>query len=147
MATQDDPSPPEDPHAREPEGEPVREPEPQQDARPWWEQGEEPDYRATLANERTFLAWSRTALALLAGAFAVVRLVPVTPSGLRLGLACYLIALSVGTTLTGYHQWRSSQRRMRHRLPLGHAPVQALLGLAFLVLAGLVACVAAFSAH
>lgn len=34
-------------------------------------EGEEPDARFTLANERTFLAWVRTALALLAGAVAV----------------------------------------------------------------------------
>jgi putative membrane protein len=33
----------------------------------WQSQGREPDYRFTLANERTFLAWIRTALALLAG--------------------------------------------------------------------------------
>ena len=33
----------------------------------WYEEGEEPDYRFTLANERTFLAWLRTALALIAG--------------------------------------------------------------------------------
>jgi putative membrane protein len=32
----------------------------------------EPDYRFTLANERTFLAWERTALGLLAAAVAVV---------------------------------------------------------------------------
>jgi hypothetical protein len=32
----------------------------------WRQQGEEPDYRFTLANERTFLAWIRTALAILA---------------------------------------------------------------------------------
>src|ERR1700731_987022 len=36
----------------------------------------EPDYRFTLANERTFLAWQRTALGLLAAAVAVVQLVP-----------------------------------------------------------------------
>ena len=36
----------------------------------------EPDYRFTLANERTFLAWERTALGLLAAAVAVVQLVP-----------------------------------------------------------------------
>jgi putative membrane protein len=36
----------------------------------------EPDYRFTLANERTFLAWIRTALALIAGGVAVVQLVP-----------------------------------------------------------------------
>ena len=33
----------------------------------WRQQGEEPDYRFSLANERTFLAWIRTALAVLAG--------------------------------------------------------------------------------
>jgi putative membrane protein len=42
----------------------------------------EPDYRFTLANERTFLAWQRTALGLLAAAVAAVQLLPevgVTP--------------------------------------------------------------------
>ena len=33
----------------------------------WQHEGDDPDYRFTLANERTFLAWIRTALALLAG--------------------------------------------------------------------------------
>ena len=40
------------------------------------ESGTDPDYRFTLANERTFLAWFRTALALIAGGVAVVQLVP-----------------------------------------------------------------------
>ncbi len=37
----------------------------------WWLAGKKPDYRFTLANERTFLAWIRTALALMAGAVGV----------------------------------------------------------------------------
>ncbi|MFJ8433966.1 YidH family protein [Kitasatospora sp. NPDC094019] len=104
----------------------------------WWEEGEEPDYRATMANERTFLAWSRTALALLAGALAVLGLGQVGPYGVRLGLACYLIVLAVAATVSGYWQWRVRQRRMRLRQPLGHSTVNATVGLAFLVLAGLV---------
>ena len=112
---------------------------------PWWTEGEEPDYRATLANERTFLAWSRTALALLAGALAVIQLVVVAPRPLRLALACYLIALAVATTLTGYWQWRNRQRRMRLRQPLGHNPVHALLSLGLLLLGGLIAVVAALA--
>ena len=40
------------------------------------EDGPDPDYRFTLANERTFLAWIRTALALVAGGVAVVQLIP-----------------------------------------------------------------------
>ena len=36
----------------------------------------EPDYRFTLANERTFLAWQRTSLGLMAAAVAVVQFMP-----------------------------------------------------------------------
>ncbi len=36
----------------------------------------DPDYRFTLANERTFLTWLRTSLALIAAGVAVVQLVP-----------------------------------------------------------------------
>jgi len=39
-----------------------------EDRKPWYEQGENPDYRFSLANERTFLAWIRTTLALIATA-------------------------------------------------------------------------------
>ena len=39
--------------------------------------GTEPDARFTFANERTFLAWSRTALALIAGGLAVSQLLKV----------------------------------------------------------------------
>jgi len=51
----------------------------------------EPDYRFTLANERTFLAWIRTALALIAGGVAVVQLVPaLSIPGVRHGLGSVL---------------------------------------------------------
>ena len=112
---------------------------------PWWKQGEEPDYRATLANERTFLAWTRTALALLAGALACLQLIRVAPYPLRLALASYLIALSVAVTAVGYFHWRARQERMRHRRPLGHTAAPLLIALAFLVLAGLVSATAACS--
>src|ERR1700721_906742 len=46
--------------------------------------GHEPDYRFTLANERTFLAWIRTALALVAAGLAIVQLLPPFP-GIRWG--------------------------------------------------------------
>jgi putative membrane protein len=53
----------------------------------------EPDYRFTLANERTFLAWIRTALALIAGGVAVVQLVPaLSIPGVRHGLGTVLTA-------------------------------------------------------
>ena len=116
-------------------------------AQPWWEQGEEPDYRATLANERTFLAWTRTALALLAGSLAVLPLHQVAPFPLRLALSAYLIALAVAVTVIGYIQWRQRQQRMRLRRPLGHSGWQAVLALAFLLLAGLVCAVVVAGRH
>ncbi|WP_406137920.1 YidH family protein [Streptomyces sp. NBC_01089] len=108
---------------------------------PWWQRGGEPDYRATLANERTLLAWFRTALALLAASFVVVQLTDIAPRALRLALAGYLIALATGVTVTGYLQWRTRQARMRGRQPLGRGTSAPLLALALLLLAGFVVVV------
>ncbi|WP_042383565.1 YidH family protein [Streptacidiphilus melanogenes] len=118
-------------------------PDPKDAERPWWEQGEEPDYRATLANERTFLAWTRTSLALLAGSLAILPLGGVAPFRLRLALSAYLITLAMATAVTGYVQWRRRQHRMRLRRPLGHSVWQAALLLAFLLLGALVCAVVA----
>lgn len=108
---------------------------------PWWKRGKEPDYRASLANERTMLAWSRTALALLAAAFAVIKLAPVTPRALRMALAAYLVALAGGVTVAGYLQWRSRQVRMREDKPLGRIVGPGLLMAGLLVLGGFVVAV------
>ena len=110
---------------------------------PWWEQGEEPDYRATLANERTFLAWSRTGLALLVGALATARLLPSVPWALRLGLALYLTAAGLAAQVAGYLRWRDRQHRMRLRQPLGHSRLQLAATVGFIMLTGLVALAAA----
>ncbi|MEE1786664.1 DUF202 domain-containing protein [Streptomyces sp. SP17BM10] len=108
---------------------------------PWWERGREPDYRATLANERTFLAWSRTALALLASSLAVLQLVTGVPEPLRVALSCLLAALSLTTAVVGYVQWRVRQERMRMGRPLGHLPVQAVLTAVFVLLTAVVGAV------
>lgn len=95
----------------------------------WYTQGEEPDYRFTLANERTFLAWLRTALALVAGAVALTQLVPPFQiSGLRTDLAALLAV--AGTVLAGlaYRRWASVQRAMRHGRPLPMDWLPAVVG-------------------
>lgn len=56
------------------------------------EEGDTPDYRFSLANERTFLAWIRTALALIGGGFAVDQFLPDLAWGVRAGLALGLLA-------------------------------------------------------
>ena len=80
---------------------------------------QEPDYRFTLANERTFLAWIRTALALLAGAVAVVQFAPEfsIPGGGK-KLAGLLAIVSIASVAGAALRWNSAQRAMRRDGPL-----------------------------
>jgi putative membrane protein len=82
--------------------------------------GTEPDPRFTFANERTFLAWSRTALALVVAGLGVVQLLPPFP-GVPWGrhvLGVPLIVFGAVVAVTAYREWIASQRAMRHEQPL-----------------------------
>ena len=96
----------------------------------WQEEGEEPDYRFSLANERTFLAWIRTALALVAGGIGLEAFVSgVLPPVLRQVLAGLLLILGAALALTAFSRWLRSERALRlgRSLPgLGTAPVLAI---------------------
>ncbi|GAA1083941.1 YidH family protein [Nocardiopsis composta] len=95
--------------------------------------GREPDYRFTLANERTFLAWIRTALALVAGAVAVLHLVPLDwADGPRLVVGSTLTAMAVVITVYAPLRWRRVQEAMRRDrpLPLSALPLLTALGVA-----------------
>lgn len=90
--------------------------------------GSEPDPRFTLANERTFLAWIRTSLALLAGGIAIDAFTSdVFPGPVRTGLAVLL--LLVGMLLSGGAavRWVRVERSMRHKAPLPFPLVVPLL--------------------
>lgn len=79
----------------------------------------EPDYRFTLANERTFLAWIRTALALLAAGVAVGQLFRGTnDESLHhvLGIVCITLATTIA--LGAFLRWRQVQSAMRQGDPL-----------------------------
>jgi putative membrane protein len=90
----------------------------------------EPDYRFTLANERTFLAWQRTALGLLAAAVAVVQLVPeLSIAGARHVLGIFLALLAILTAGMGILRWRQVDRAMRRDLPLPRHPTPIYLGI------------------
>ncbi len=96
------------------------------------EVGHDPDYRFSLANERTFLAWIRTSLALLAGGVAVVQLVPAFGvSGGRHLLGAALILLGLGVSAYSYSRWRANERAMRldQALPTNILPRVLTLGL------------------
>jgi putative membrane protein len=104
-------------------------------------QGQEPDPRLTLANERTFLAWIRTALALLASGIAVEAF---TSQVFGLGVKCLLVvgllSLSLIVSLGAFWRWLGVERALRQRAAL---PVSLLTPLLALGCAVLVAAVMA----
>ena len=86
----------------------------------------EPDYRFTLANERTFLAWLRTALALVAAAVAVVHLFPgLGFDGSRRLVGALLAAVGTVVAVAAVFRWRTVQAAMRRGsdLPATRMPV------------------------
>ncbi|WP_422744949.1 YidH family protein [Mycobacterium sp. WMMD1722] len=90
---------------------------------------EEPDYRFTLANERTFLAWIRTALALIAGGIAVVQFVPSFGiPGVRHGLSVALTAGGGLLAALAVRRWQRVQAAMRRGEELPGTLVPMLLG-------------------
>src|SRR5580698_9299840 len=97
----------------------------------------EPDARYTFANERTFLAWTRTALAFILAGLGIVQLLPPFP-GVPWGrhlLGVPLIALGAGIAVVGYVQWTANQRALRRGQPLRRSPVPPILAVAITFLA------------
>lgn len=94
----------------------------------WRREGDEPDYRFSLANERTFLAWLRTSMAWMAGAIAVKQFVPSLGSDeLRYALGLLLALLGLVSSVAAYRRWGATERAMRESRPLPHTGILALL--------------------
>ncbi|MGD7001630.1 YidH family protein [Corynebacterium halotolerans] len=99
--------------------------------------GDEPDPRFTLANERTFLAWTRTALAFLAGGIALEAFPPETfAEELRTPVALLIIVIGLLIAAGSAVRWIRVERAMRHSRPLPLPGIVPLLSL------GLVAAIA-----
>jgi Predicted membrane protein len=82
-------------------------------------QGQEPDPRFTLANERTFLAWIRTALALLASGIAVEAFaLEMFSPGAKQALVVGLLSLSLIVSLSAFYRWLSVERALRQQAAL-----------------------------
>ncbi|GGU55487.1 YidH family protein [Streptomyces lavendofoliae] len=100
------------------------------------EEGETPDYRFSLANERTFLAWIRTALALVGGGFAVDQFLPGLRWGVRVGMALALLAAGALCALRAVNHWVRCERAMRRDEDLPVSRFPTLLSLAVGLVAG-----------
>jgi putative membrane protein len=81
--------------------------------------GTDPDPRFTLANERTFLAWIRTSLALVAGGIAVEAFTSgLFGPELRKTVAVLLLLLGMMTGGGSFFRWLNVERAMRRQTPL-----------------------------
>lgn len=97
--------------------------------------GSDPDPRFTFANERTFLAWNRTALALIAAGLAAAQFLKFNLHGLRLIIAVPLIVLGAGLALASFLHWEDSERAMRLGQPLRYSWMPRVLTGGIMVIA------------
>jgi putative membrane protein len=108
----------------------------------WRQEGEEPDYRFTLANERTFLAWVRTALAILAGGVLLEQFATrLEPHAVIVALAIALAVLSSVLCTAAYLRWKANEIAMRHRRALPTSVVIPLLAAIGAIVSGVIAAV------
>src|SRR3954451_22565091 len=98
--------------------------------------GEDPDPRFTLANERTYLAWNRTALALVGGGLAAAGILRFHWDAVRLLVSLPPIPIGGPLAATSYRRWEANERAMRHGRPLPAGPPRLLAyGLAAMAVA------------
>lgn len=110
-------------------------PEPLDRDQPLHELGTPPDERFTFANERTFLAWNRTSLALMAAGLAAAQLLRLGFRGAVLMIALPLIGLGTVLALTSYRRWEDNERRLRMGKDLPYSQLPRLLAAGIVVIA------------
>ena len=106
--------------------------------------GEETEYsgdldpRISLANERTFLAWIRTALAFMAAGVVVAQLLMDSDKGVdRDVVGAALILFGALMAVLSYRRWERNERRFAQHLPLERSRLPALLTALMVVVAAL----------
>jgi putative membrane protein len=97
--------------------------------------GTDPDPRVTFANERTFLAWNRTALALIGGGLAAGQLLEFDTRAVRLIVGLVPILLGALLAARSYRRWEANERALRLGRPLPEATPPRWLSVAVVAMA------------
>ena len=101
--------------------------------------GEAPDYRFSLANERTFLAWIRTALGFLAAGVGLDQLAPDFATPLIREVLALLLCLFAGVLASyGYLRWLRNEKAMRLKQDLPYTRGLLIISVILLAVAGVV---------
>lgn len=96
------------------------------------------DPRISLANERTFLAWIRTALGFLAGGIVVAQVLGITGSPISLDVVGVgLILFSASIAVLSYRRWKRNERRFAEHLSLEHSRLPGLLTALMVIVAAI----------
>jgi putative membrane protein len=110
------------------------------------DEGTEPDVRFSFANERTFLAWNRTALALIGVGLAVANLLPpFRVAGGRRMVALPLILLGGFVSLRSLREWAANERAIRTGRPLPRSSLAVVLSVAVGAVAVIAVALGAFA--
>lgn len=91
--------------------------------------GSKPDYRFSLANERTFLAWIRTALAFTAAGLAVAQFLTEVAAGWRTAIAIALVVMGSACALWGLVHMTSTELAIRQGVELPASRMPTVLAL------------------
>lgn len=115
--------------------------------RPWrpgpLRRGTDPDPRFTLANERTFLAWIRTALGIVAAALALETLgAGLIEPTLRRWVVCVLLGFAMMLTTAAFGRWFRIEVAMRLGRPLPLPGIMLLVAVFVVVTCGTIAVLA-----
>jgi putative membrane protein len=94
------------------------------------------EYTSVLANERTFLAWIRTSLGLIAGGVALDQFVAVDHGSIVVGIIAFVvITLGAIVAIIGVIEWRRTTNAMAHQQPIPGSRIAPLLGIAVMIVA------------
>ena len=108
--------------------------------------GEAPDYRFSLANERTFLAWIRTALGFLAAGVGLDQLAPDFATPLIREVLALLLCLIAGVlAIYGYLRWLRNEKAMRLKQDRPYTRGLLIIGTILLMVAGVVMLLVLFA--